>query len=293
MAASNFWCISAHIAQTILSENRNKWTNEMVKFQRKNWNNGSTQKKAPQCKRKLNTKVKTKNAKFAFLSLCCDLIWTHCFALAEPSFWISITMVFALSEAHFFFLPLANAGQFSFAIVMRYWVLTSCNDSSFFFWSVTSNSRYTNNISLVSMLVASWFRRNEKICTTNVVQRTENVKLLVNYMAQMAFSMQAFGTHSQMDCNDDCMALCIYALRQRKYSAWQTRCKDQKTTLKTVIMTKWEKCTRKIHIRMIHITVNNNCHWQSFCLKASTSWMGFFSSSVSLYICPTSSNFCV
>lgn len=41
-------------------------------------------------------------------------------------------------------------------------------------------------------------------------------------------------------------------------------------------MTKWEKCTRKIHIRMIHITMNNNCHWQSFCLKASTSSMLFF-----------------
>lgn len=26
-----------------------------------------------------------------------DLIWTHCFALAKPSFWISITMLFALS----------------------------------------------------------------------------------------------------------------------------------------------------------------------------------------------------
>lgn len=119
MEASNFRCISAHIALTIRSENRNEQTNEWNgdisrKKQRKQW----LKKSSAMQKTTKHTKWKRK-IRNAFLSRCCDLIWTHCFALAEPSFWISITMLFALSEAHFFLLARADYS----GIVMRLWRL--------------------------------------------------------------------------------------------------------------------------------------------------------------------------
>lgn len=89
---------------------KKQWQQDLKQCSKQRKNARRMQKKSKWRDWERKTKRKSRTA-FESISLRSDLIWTHCFALAKPSFWISITVLLLLPllfcvlyEAHFFVL---------------------------------------------------------------------------------------------------------------------------------------------------------------------------------------------
>lgn len=125
-----------------------------------------------------------------------DLIWTHCFALAKPSFWISITMPFALSmvlAGCVFFFPFSSApcriscctmSKYLYRLYHCYALLELTSIVRIFFSSLLCTTvhgfKFIVDTKIIYHCFLCWpstrLGQNEKIFVTNEIHSIQNTE---------------------------------------------------------------------------------------------------------------------